>query len=110
MEGAATSDRVQALLEEVIEALPPQERLVLRLRFEDDVSIADIARMLKLDQKQLYRRIDSLLASFRKSLEDRRLGWPEVSQMIERGQCHLRLPKKAAENGSPRPSPSEGQA
>jgi len=109
-EGAATADRVQTLLEEVIEALTPQERLVLRLRFEDDVSIADIARMLELDQKQLYRRIESLLASFRKSLEDRRLGWPEVSQMIERGQCHLRLPKKGAETGSLRPSPSEGQA
>lgn len=109
-EGARTSARAQGLINSVMEGLDPQDRIVLRLRFEDGVSVADIARRLHLDQKKLYRRIEDLLAEFRKSLSDRGLGWPEVVRMIDRGQCHLCLPPLAPENAGPRPSPNEVQA
>jgi RNA polymerase sigma factor (sigma-70 family) len=91
-EGASTVARIQESIREAMEALAPQDRIVLRMRFEDDISVADIARTLHLDQKRLYRHIEELLDGFRKSLESRGLGWPEVVRMIERGQCHLRLP------------------
>lgn len=109
-EGAHTSARAQCLINRVMESLDPHDRIVLRLRFEDDVSVADIARRLHLDQKRLYRRIEELLAEFRKSLSDQGLGWPEVVRMIERGQCHLCLPPLGPENAGPRPSPNEVQA
>jgi len=108
-EGAHTAARAQSLINRVMESLDPHDRIVLRLRFEDDVSVADIARRLRLDQKKLYRRIDELLAEFRKSLRDQGLDWPEVVRMIERGQCHLCLPPLAPENAGPRPSPNEVQ-
>ena len=109
LEGGNTSARVQGFINEVMQALDPQDRIVLRMRFEDDVSVADIARTLHLDQKRLYRRIEDLLSGFRKSLEERELGWPEVARMIERGQCHLRLPPLGLETGGSRPSPEEAQ-
>lgn len=109
-EGAHTSARAQSLISSVIEGLAPQDRIVLRLRFEDDVSVADIARRLNLDQKKLYRHIEELLTKFRKLLSEQGLGWPEVIRMIERGQCHLRLPPLDPEKPGPRPSPSEVQA
>jgi len=105
-----TSCRVQGLINEVMEALEPLDRIVLRMRFEDDITVADIARTLHLDQKRLYRRIEELLAGFRKSLEERGLGWAEVARMIEHGQCHLRLPPVTGETGGSRPSPEEVQA
>jgi RNA polymerase sigma factor for flagellar operon FliA len=110
IDGARTGDRTQRLINEVMEALEPRDRIVLRMRFEDDLSVADIARTLHLDQKRLYRRIDEMLVSFRKSLEERGLGWPDLERMIERGQCHLCLAPIEAENGETRPSPSEAQA
>ena len=109
LEGVSTGLRLQSLINDVMERLDPQDRIVLRMRFEDDVSVADIARTLHLDQKRLYRRIDDLLFGFRKSLEDRGLGWSEVVKMIDRGQCHLCLPKYSAEKTEDRPSPSEVQ-
>jgi RNA polymerase sigma factor for flagellar operon FliA len=109
VEGALTAARTQALIAEVMATLPAQERLVLRLRFEDGLSVADIARMLKLDQRPLYRRVEGLLASFRACLQGRGLGWPEVERMIERGQCHLCLPRTSGKTGAEDPSQGEGQ-
>jgi RNA polymerase sigma factor for flagellar operon FliA len=110
LEGRDTSVRAQGLVNEVMEAFEPQDRIVLRMRFEDEIPVARIARTLGLDQKRLYRRMEELLAGFRKSLQDKGLGWPEVAAMIERGQCHLCLPPLAPETGHPRPSPEEAQA
>jgi RNA polymerase sigma factor (sigma-70 family) len=107
VESASTVSRAQASINETMEALPAQDRLVLRMRFEDDISVADIARTLHLDQKRLYRHLEGIFEGFRKSLEDRGLGWPEVVRLIERGQCHLLLPRLPAENGPGRPSQPE---
>ena len=107
LEGKDTAIRAQGLIIYLMEGLDPQDRIILRMRFEDDISVADIARTLHLDQKRLYRRIEDLLAGFRKSLEARGLGWPELVGMVERGQCHLCLPPRAPENTSARPSPKQ---
>jgi hypothetical protein len=42
---------------------------VLRMRFEDGCSVADISRTLRLDQKPLCRRLERLLADLRAALE-----------------------------------------
>lgn len=110
LEGAETARRIQGFINGVMEALTPQDRIVLRMRFEDDISVADISRTLRLDQKRLYRRIEEMLHNFRKSLEDSGLVWPDVLRMIDRGQCHLCLPRNSSEKPSGRPSPSEAQA
>jgi RNA polymerase sigma factor (sigma-70 family) len=111
LEGADTALRLQHVLAEVMEELPAQDRIVLRMRFQDEVPIATIARTLCLDQKRLYRRLEAVLASFRKSVEARGVAWSDVSLMIQRGQCHLCLPKISVENDALRPSPeTEAQA
>lgn len=110
LEGNDTVTRVQDVINRVMEALDPQDRIVLRMRFEDDISVANIARTLKLDQKRLYRRIEEVLGAFRKSMEAGGVGWSELARMIERGQCHLRLPAAKKETGGLRPSPEEAQA
>ena len=109
VEGDQTASRTQTLVAEVLEKLTAQDRLILRMRFEDNISLADIARLLKLDDKKLYRRMEALLASLRKELETRGLAWTTIQPMIERGQCHLRLPALPAETAARRPSPQEGQ-
>lgn len=71
--------RVVAVLEEALEELEPEDRLILRMRFEDDLTVADIARGLHLEQKPLYPRIEKLKRRLRRELEARGLrsseGW-----------------------------------
>jgi RNA polymerase sigma factor (sigma-70 family) len=61
--------RVQMALERARQALTTEERLILKMRFEDAVPVADIARALHLNQKRLYRTIERLLADLCKRLE-----------------------------------------
>ena len=49
--------------------LTPDDRVILRLRFGKGMSVADIARALGLAQRPLYRRLESLFAGLRRTLE-----------------------------------------
>jgi len=62
--------RARAALERVLQALPADERLLIKLRFDDGFTVSEIARIHKLDQKKLYRTFDRLLAQLRKRLKD----------------------------------------
>lgn len=68
-EEQARFGRVAARLRELMSELDPQQRLILQMRFEQGASVADIARLLALDQKRLYRTIDQALAGLRRLLE-----------------------------------------
>lgn len=58
-----------AALFKVMEQLPPEERHILRMHFADGRTVADVARALRLEQKPLYRRIESLRKRLRQDLE-----------------------------------------
>lgn len=77
--------RVQAALERARQTLAPDERLILRMRFEDSVPVADIARALHLNQKRLYRTIEQILATVRKSLESNGISREEISALFAGG-------------------------
>jgi RNA polymerase sigma factor for flagellar operon FliA len=62
------SERAAIALRELIEAMPPDDRLLLRLRFTSGMSIADIARAMVVPQRPLYRRLEALLARLRAEL------------------------------------------
>ena len=53
--------RVQTALDRARQALPPMDRLILKMRFEDRAAVSDIARALHLEQRPLYRTLERLL-------------------------------------------------
>jgi len=54
------------------ESLPPNDRLLLAMRFDDGLSAAEIATILRYpSQFHVYRRINALLADLRSRLERR---------------------------------------
>jgi RNA polymerase sigma factor (sigma-70 family) len=60
-------------LQSVLEHLNPHDRLLLKLRFEDDLPVAEIAETLRLPTRfHVYRRLASVLEKLR--LELRRSG------------------------------------
>jgi RNA polymerase sigma factor (sigma-70 family) len=67
-ERTATAARVGVALKSAMSGLEPQDRLILALRFEDGRSIVEVARMLRLDQKALYRRLDRVMKALRGAL------------------------------------------
>jgi hypothetical protein len=43
--------------------------MILKMRFDSGFTVAEVARVLKVDQKSLYRRIERLLSDLRACLE-----------------------------------------
>src|SRR5262249_45050717 len=66
---SASARKIRHAVARAVEALPPQDQLILRLCFYEEFSVADIARTLQLEQKPLYRRLENLLSRLRNALE-----------------------------------------
>jgi len=63
------ADRTERL-DQALSHLDPEDRLILRLRFEEGLSVPEVARTLHSGSPfQLYRRIDRVLAALRRHLE-----------------------------------------
>ena len=59
-----------AVLDCALAQLDVTERLILRLRFEDAVSVPEIARLLGIDSPfKVYRQLDKVLMTVRRHLE-----------------------------------------
>lgn len=56
---------VLGILEQWIRALPVEDRAILQMHFWEGLNLAQIARALLVDQKQLYRRRERLLLLLR---------------------------------------------
>ena len=67
----ATASQARAALAESIMELETQDRLILEMRYTDGHRVQDIARMLRLEPKPLYRRLERVLAELRRGLERR---------------------------------------
>jgi len=82
----STSERLSSLMAAVIESMPEDERLILQLRFEGGMAVSQIARVLKLDQKLLYRRLERRMRDIRTELEGRGLVSRDVLDLIGRDE------------------------
>jgi RNA polymerase sigma factor (sigma-70 family) len=70
-ERVAEAVRIQRALTAALAALGAEDRLILKYRFCQDLQVSQIARLLKLDQKALYRRLEQTMKVLRRELEVR---------------------------------------
>ena len=99
--------RLREALDRALSERDPQDRLILQMRFEHGLSVAQTAEAMHLDQKALYRRIDRLLRDLRRALEANGFDARDVVELI--GQ--VEWPSGPAGHGDAatrRPSMSEG--
>lgn len=61
--------RVHSQVRKEIRCLGSEDRLILRMRFEEGLTVAAIARELDLDQRRLYARVHRLLREIRRRVE-----------------------------------------
>lgn len=69
-EDSRVSERASRVVRDTLSAYPLEERMLVRLHHGASMSIADVARMLQLPQRPLYRRIEKIMASLRRALTD----------------------------------------
>ncbi len=69
-------------LQRAFAELSPEDRRILTLYFARGLTMASIARHLRLNQRSLYTRRDRCLVRLRQSLEREGLGWREVRPLI----------------------------
>lgn len=78
-------EAVRGALERALRHLPAEDQLILQVRFWDGFSVAEIARLLHLEQKPLYRRLDGDLARLRALLEVEGVHRADVAALLSGG-------------------------
>jgi len=69
-EGTLRSAEIHQVLAAALRSLAPPDRLLIKLRFEDDLSMPEVARTLGLPTRfHAYRRLTQALAELRRALE-----------------------------------------
>ena len=102
---------LERALGQAIAAVPAEDRFVLRLRFDQGLTVAAIARITGIDQRQLYRRLEHLLGGLRAGLESAGFGSSETIQLLDRPDTEFGgLFDRVEKNARPRPSTAVGGA
>lgn len=90
-EREAAARRASAVLSRELDRLSAEDRLLMKLRFIDAMKVSTIARMLNADQKQLYRRIDRLVAALREALLAAGVAMSDIGDMLIHGSDALHV-------------------
>jgi RNA polymerase sigma factor (sigma-70 family) len=78
---ANLSVRIEAALGSALAKLSDQDQLLLRLCFEQQQKLSDIARSLQTQQKPLYRQRERVLATLRRALELEGIGPEDIREI-----------------------------
>lgn len=78
-------------MDEVIQTMDPEDRLILQMRFWDHRRVPDIARALNLDQKKLYKRLDRLYVPLRRALESAGVSKEDIARLLVHGDEEIHL-------------------
>ncbi|HVR38356.1 MAG TPA: sigma-70 family RNA polymerase sigma factor [Thermoanaerobaculia bacterium] len=100
------SARAGNALRELLAELPTEDRVLLRMRFGSEMSIADISRILRLPQRPLYRRIEWLLARLRNALTDAGIDRKTAAELV--GSDAMEMDFGLRNGKTPPPSQSIG--
>jgi RNA polymerase sigma factor (sigma-70 family) len=79
-ERQVTRRRVLMSLQRALDTLPPEDKVLVRMRTE--FSVANIARLRGMDQKRLYRRLEKTYDALRKALERQEVRRQDVEEIL----------------------------
>lgn len=79
---ADVAQRVSKVVCEFIDQLPEDDRLVLALRFDSGLRVAEIARSLGQDQQMLYRRLRQRFDELRLKLSTAGIRSAEIEELV----------------------------
>jgi RNA polymerase sigma factor (sigma-70 family) len=100
------ADRIEQALAAALDQLPADERLMLKLQFHDGHRVSTISRLLGLDQKALYRKIERIKLVLRLALEARGVTREQVTAILGHSAVDFAPVVNTAADGNPPPGPS----
>jgi RNA polymerase sigma factor (sigma-70 family) len=89
LDAAERSERANDAVRMAMATMSAQDRVILRLRFSRNASIASIARGLGVEQRPLYRRIEALMATLRRALAGAGIDAASAEALIGRAEERL---------------------
>ncbi len=104
-EKAATVAKVEEALAAAMAGLQAQNRLLLKMRFLDGLTVAQISRGLHLNQRSLYSRFDKCRRELKNHLEQRGVTSDDVTSILgwEGSELKIHL-SETTENAATGPS------
>lgn len=84
-ERRANARRIAAELDRCLQAFEEEDQVILRLRFWNGLSVADVARSLRLPQRPLYRRIQRCLEQLGDAMRARGIDALQVREAVGAG-------------------------
>ena len=73
----------EVALRGALEGLPAEDRVIVRMRVWDGLSVADISRALNVPQKPLYRRLEKIFGRLREQMEGAGVTRDDVRRMLD---------------------------
>jgi RNA polymerase sigma factor for flagellar operon FliA len=65
-----------------LDQIPDEDRLLVQMRVLDGIGVADIARLLGLEARPLYRRLEAIYGFLRREVETRGIDATVVSELL----------------------------
>jgi RNA polymerase sigma factor for flagellar operon FliA len=78
-----------AIVNRELGRLPSEDRLIMKLHYIDAMKVSTMARLLKVDQKRLYRRIERIGARLREALLAAGVAMSDIGDMLTKGADSL---------------------
>jgi RNA polymerase sigma factor for flagellar operon FliA len=76
------SSGTNRVVREALARMALEDRMLIRLRFLSSMTIADIARMMSIPQRPLYRRLEALLGTLRQELAAAGIDGAQLADVI----------------------------
>jgi RNA polymerase sigma factor (sigma-70 family) len=83
LEQRRLGNRIERALAAVLARLGDEDRLILKMRFCDNIKLARIAELLGVPAKSFYRRVDDLMRGLRQELQAQGVNPADVAAIIE---------------------------
>ncbi len=90
-EAAGLLGELQSQLKDATSDLSSEDRLLLKMRFDEGLSVPEIATMVNLKPKAIYARITRLLKRIRCRLEEAGVRWETLESLIGRAELAMDL-------------------
>jgi RNA polymerase sigma factor for flagellar operon FliA len=103
-----TADTIATALKASLAELSSEDLTILRMLFAQEMTVADIARMLHVEQKPLYRRIDAICRNLKKRLATAGIEAADAEEIVGRHDTALDIGLLFMGNPATRSSPMKG--
>ncbi len=99
-ERACIANRLRELLVPLLDSLPAEDRLLLKMHFFDGLSMAALAPILRRPQRELYSARDRCMKRLRRSLEGGGLDADQIRELLGGFQGNLGLETHLGNKGA----------